>query len=419
MDSHPIKYESIKKVRIALTIVVLCSIAYADVQIEIAPVPSLPAIPEAQRIVSAIHDLAMRLPRDAWERDLLAASRRSFEPVLAPPIGPLVGMNRAKDDVGDVLVAGWQSGSLGNMGIAGFWIWDSPEDSWFVIQCDLARFASADSADKFLQQVLTWHFVIPLRIQFKYAAPSGPTFLVGNGGVPRVPRGGDYFVYGIRSGAEAYLLVRVGKSYFKRDYPDGGTFVSERFPPLKQLVATWNKEQILTEVDKTRLVSSPMAHNNARDEILIAAAAQRGLNQRDLERLLLSTDSPDPVALELRTSTVMRALVNSHQIDRNREGIEEIVRQFGGRQDHGFIGLEQVFRVLAESVESDYNNLALECLRTCASPESALKYLIKRGNSEDAYVKVKAAVLDRRSGALQSQALKEIRARIDQGRAAR
>ena len=48
MDSHPIKYESIKKVRIALTIVVLCSIAYADVQIEIAPVPSLPAIPEAQ-----------------------------------------------------------------------------------------------------------------------------------------------------------------------------------------------------------------------------------------------------------------------------------------------------------------------------------------------------------------------------------
>jgi hypothetical protein len=292
-----IHFSASTALRLLLATFFACGYEYAGVRIEMSPVPSMPALPQATRIVTSIRDLALRPPQDRWERDILAASERSFELVLPTPLGGLVGMATAKGDAGDVLVASWHPGDSSELGVRGFSTWDAPEDTWFLIECDQAKFASASSAESFLKQLLRWNSIPDLRLQVKFAL-SSPANLAGSMVVPWVRPGGEYFLYGIRHESEAYLLIQVGKSYFYRDYPEGGSFVPERFPPLKQLVSTWNKDRLLSEVDRTWLVRGPMANYNSRDAILVSAAVQRGLDRSDLERLLLATNAPDSAAVE-------------------------------------------------------------------------------------------------------------------------
>jgi hypothetical protein len=115
----------------------------------------------------------------------------------------------------------------------------------------------------------------------------------------------------------------------------------------------------------------------------------------------------------------MRALMAGHQAAGNREALEEIALQLGRRREAGPAVFGVILESLASSVGADYNDLALECLRTCVSPDAPLRYLRKHGNSEDTYAKVKAAVVPRRSEDLQLSTLKDIRARIDKGKSAR
>uniref|UniRef100_Q01Z18 Uncharacterized protein n=1 Tax=Solibacter usitatus (strain Ellin6076) TaxID=234267 RepID=Q01Z18_SOLUE len=388
------------------------SIAYADMRIELFSVANLHASEDAGRIVAAIEHTRLGPPEDPWQEELLAASKGSFKSAFTSPVGELVGMATVKATEGDVFIANWETGGGGH-GIRGFWAWDTPEHNWFVLQCDPAEFASAARAEGFLSEVLRFAFTPSTRLQLKYAP--GETFLHGDGVIYARHRGGEYFVHGFRSGENAYLLVQVGKAPFMYHYPEGGAYVRERFPPLKALIEGWTKTRLLDEIDRTWQTRGPGMYNNARDRILLAAATTHGLNGADVKRLILSQKAPDAEALELRTSAVMRALLATHQVDRNREAIEEITLELGRRSEVGPGPVASILRSL-ESVEADYTDLALKCLKSCIYSDGPLSYLAKRGNTEETYSIVKAATVSRLADGMQRSALKAIRDRFDQAK---
>ena len=407
---------TIRKMSLVL-IICAYSVACAEVEVRITQVPTLPVLPEAH-IVAAIKSALMRTPENMWEEELIKAGQRSFESVLAGPPGSLAGMSTTTDAEADILLSRWEPDNLFDLGFRALYLWDMPDFNWFVIKCDPSRFASADNTEAFLKKVLTWHFMpSSFRVQLRYAPESTPTFLAGGGDLPAPKRGGLYYLFGVRDGSETYLMIGVGKAYFMHDYPQGGAYVKERFPPLRDLVQSWSKGQILSEVEKTWGARQPTTYNNYRDVILISAAVQRGLTKSELEALLLPGNAPDAAASELRTSAVMKALLDYHQLASNRDAIEDITLRID-RQE-GRFALQAVFLTLAASADFDGGDLALKCVATCGSVEPALRYLVHRGTSEAVYNKLKNAVVPAEAEGLRRTALEQIRSRIDKSQASR
>lgn len=415
MTLDRLRQNSMKKLRLLPAIVVMSSLGHASVQIELRSTATLADVGEAGRIVAKIRVLALRPAQDPWEKDILRAGERSFGDVVATPIGTLVGMTTVQSDEGDVLVANWHNAGSADLGIRQIWMWDTPEHNWFVIKADAAAFASASSAERSLHHVLKWNFMLPslLQVDARYTSSPGPAFLTGQALLPSADLGREYSLAGIWDNSEAYLVIRVGKAMFLRLYPEGGAYVPERFPPLKEVVRSWSKEQILSEVGKTWRLRGPIANHYTRDAILISAAADRGLAAIDLYALLLSMDAPGPTAWEQRTWLVMRSLAQSRQLEHNRNAIEDITLRLARMESSGPLTLQAVFSVLRDSSDSDYGELALRCLATGIYADAPLKYLMERAGSEDAYVRVKQAVVPQASRALQRAVLGRIRIRIN------
>jgi hypothetical protein len=245
----------------------------------------------------------------------------------------------------------------------------------------------------------------------RYALASRPTFLAGSARPGHGIEGYEYAVFGIHSESDAYLLLQVGKAYFKRDYPEGGAYVPERFPPLTSLLANWEKERILSEVDKTWARGGPMVYNNNRDSILIDAAAQRGLDRSDLDRLLFPKQ-PQPSTLARRAYAVMKALVQNHQVEPNRDAVEDIVLRLGWDKSVGQFAVPEIFGWLAKAMDSDQTNLALKCLQSCIDPDPPIRYLRDRAKTKEAYEELKKAAIPPPLEGLRRGALEDIRARL-------
>lgn len=393
----------------------------AGVRIEITSVPEQPRDAQGESIVRAVQGFAARQPQDATEAAFLKAAGRSFEAVLIPRPGPLVGMTTIKSGGDDVLIAQWQPGQPAATGVESFWVWDAPDYSWFVLKCDSANFKSPASAQDFLGRILKWETGAPdpLRLNLRYAVSEGGVFLDGTADQLLVGSGPEYRVLGVRSGPDSYLLVQVWKELFRLGYPEGGVYVPERFPPLKELVKGWSKERILSEVGRLWDRSDWFAKIAIRDDILIAEAAKRGLDRSDLELLFFPSNVPGFRAWSWRTGSVMTALVQTNQVDGNREAIADIAMKLGIRKDVGRFALQNIFDGLSQS-KGDFTELALECLSKCVNVEPPLSYLGKRGNTEDVYAKVKQAVVaDLVQEAQRDEALSNIRARIDKTKASR
>jgi len=399
----------------------LSTASTAGVRIELTAVPELPRDAQGESIVRAVLGFAARQPQDATEAAYLKAAERSFEAVLIPRPGPVVGMTTVKNEGDDVLIAQWQPGQPAATGVEGFWVWDAPDYSWFVLKCDPANFKSPASAQDFLGRILKWETGAPdpLRMNLRYAASEVGDFLDGTADLWLVGSGTKYRVLGVRSGPDSYLLVQVWKELFRLGYPEGGVYVPERFPPLKELVKGWSKERILSEVGRLWDRSDWFANIAIRDQILIAESARRGLGRSDLELLFFPSNVPGFRAWSWRTGSVMTALVHTNQVDGNREAIADIAMKLGTRDDIGRFALQNIFDGLSQS-KGDFTGLALECLSKCVNVEPPLSYLRKRGNTEDVYAKVKrAVVVDLVQEAQRDAALAEIRARIDEAKAPR
>jgi hypothetical protein len=388
--------------------------AYAEAGLETVTVPAIPEYKEAAEIVASIRGLVLRSPQDEWERSLLGAGARSFSRVSVRSLGPLVGMMIAKsrEDGSDALVAEWQPGESAADGVRGLWVWDAPEYSWFVFQCDPAKFASSNVTQDFLDGFLKWRSIlppnVPLRVQ--YSATSRPSFLAAFTVLPFAERGLEHSLHGIWQNSQAYLLIRAGKAWFSTTYPKGGIYVPERFPPLKELAKNWDKERILTETARTWQTRGPGTYHHYRDSILISELAARGFTREDLERLLLAPNPPSSVARELRASTVIWALIDSKQLDRSRAAVEDVTLKMSNLPNSP-LALSTILGSLAR-IDSDYSDLATKCLSTCIDKEPALQYLLLKGSSEETYAQVEHAVVPDRLVALQQRALGQIRGRI-------
>jgi hypothetical protein len=398
----------------------LASAARADVRVEQTAVlpPAQPDNEEVERIVSTIRTLTLRAPEGAWESSFLRAGEHSFDLVLRTPLGPLVGMTTIKNGDDDVLVAKWQLGQPASLGARGLWIWDTPDYNWFVVECEPATATSAVATQAFLSQLLKWDFMIPnpLVVRFRYAE-SGQHLFRGYSYQEQEEYGHEYRLFGLRADSGVYTLLKLGKGQFSAlGYPEGGIYVPERFPPLETSVKGWSKGYILAEVGRLWSRSTAFAHNNNRDVILISEAARRGLDRTDLEMLLLPSSAPGIVAWGQRVRAVMGALIETHQLDRHKEDIEEITIRLGNREDAGGSTLREIFMELLRS-SNDYTGMALQCLSTCVYAEPPLWYLANRGNSEDVYRKVgQAAVTGLSAKEAQRDALESIRARIDKAK---
>jgi hypothetical protein len=319
-------------------------------------------------------------------------------------------------DGSDVLVANWVTEASTVTGAHDFWLYDTADYDWFVIKCDLAAFASVASTETFLKQLLKWPYVAPpvLNIKLQYAPASGTGLLAGSALLVNPERGDEYRLSALRLDSGCYLLLKIGKGFFALGYPEGGAYVPERFPPLKDLIKTWSKERILAEVGRMWSVSRPFANNNYRDRILIREAAKRGLGPEDLRRLLLPPSAPGLIAWSQRAAAVMMALVDTHQLDANHGTLADIVMTMGHRDDVGKFALEHLFDALQEHSTFDDTGLALRCLSECLYPSAPLIYLAQRGNGEATYAKVAAAVVTEQMAKWwQGTALKNIRARLD------
>jgi hypothetical protein len=357
----------------------------------------------------------LRSTQDAWERSLLDAGERSVGLVSLKSIGPLVGMTivKSNEEGNDALVAQWEPGETAGDGVRSVWLWDTPEISWFVVRCDPARFASTKPAQGFLDSFLKWRSTLPAYVSLKvqYAPASKPRFLVGYTVLDLGERGREYSLHGVWQNSEAYLLIRAGKGLFSTLYPEGGIYVPERFPPLKELAKAWGKERILTETARTWQARGPSTYRGYRDSILITELASRGFTRDDLERLLLAPNPPSWVARELRAAAVMRALIHSKQLDRNREAFEDVTLRMGTLGDSP-LALSTVLGMLAQA-DSDYSGLAMKCLAACIYREPPLQYLLLKGSNEESYTTVEHAVVPARLMALQHRALEQIRGRIE------
>lgn len=388
--------------------------AYGDVKLDINAVSSLREMNEEQHIVSTIRVMTLRLPQNSWEEDLVRAGERGFESVLNLPVGSRHGMVTLKDNGVDVLVGNWDSGQSSKLGISGFWIWDTPDYAWFVVGSTRDNFSSLHSTAGWLEEVLKWQFAAPepLPLHLRYLSNSTSAFLNGFAVLPYAERGSSYLVSGIGVGSDAYVLLKLGKSYLTRLYPEGGAYVPERFPPLRDLVKAWSQEQILSEVGKMWLKEQPDANNNFRDSILISAAVEGGLKAADLESLLLPSNVPSELAWSQRVSAVLAALTEHHQIAQARNVIAKATIEIGSREDVGENALRVVFRWLGQSSDVDFCDLAVQCLKTCRYDSPPLYYLLAHGRSSEIYTSVKEAHIGSGSQALRDQVLREISDRI-------
>jgi hypothetical protein len=415
MKPHDAYHHITKSLPLLLVSLVTCAAAQPEARLEVVAVPMIQEYKEAGEIVASIRGLVLTAPKDAWERSLLDAGERSFGRVSLKSTGPLVGMTIVKgnEEGSDALVAQWEPGDAATAGVRSVWLWDTPEYSWFVIQCDPANFASIKSAQSFLDSFLKWRSIVPayVPLQVQYAPASRLGFLAAYPVMTFAEKGGEYSLHGVTQNSAKYLLIRAGKGWFSTLYPEGGIYVPERFPPLKELAKGWGKERILAETARTWQARGPSTYHYYRDSILITELASRGFTRDDLERLLLAPNPPSWVSRELRAGAVMRALIHSKQLDRNREAFEDVTLRMGSLGGSP-LALSAVLGALVR-VDSDYSGLAMKCLATCIDQEPPLEYLLLKGSSEEAYTKVEHAAVPARLMALQHRALEQIRGRIE------
>ncbi|HLK63470.1 MAG TPA: hypothetical protein VKU19_08520 [Bryobacteraceae bacterium] len=415
------RLDTMKRHTLLLAALVWCPFAMADVRLKVTTVPSLPEIREATAIIEETRALAMRQTRDSWESELLRAAERSFAQAVSAPVGPLLGMATTHTNDGDVLVAQWEPGAAASAGVLGISMWDTPDYSWFMLKCDPVELESYSSTQVILKKLLKWPLPLPepLVLVGSYGLGNSGTFFAAAASLPHLERGLEYRLFAVRSSAGSYVLLKLGKGLFLLNYPEGGVYVPERFPPLRQVIATWPKEAVFAEVGKIWAKSSAYATNNVRDKILILQAAQSGFSDSDLRSLMLPANVPGDVAWSQRASAVMDALIKTQQVDKYHDVIEEVTLQIGSREDSGEFAAKVVFDALRMAATGDYSSLALKCVAKCIYVDAPLRYLVDRGATESVYSQLDRAIVPQNSEWLRRQALDKIRERIGKARLAR
>jgi hypothetical protein len=225
----------------------------------------------------------------------------------------------------------------------------------------------------------------------------------------------DFHVSGKGGGGNLYIQFNVGKSFTNGVYPVH-SFVPERFPPLTDLVQSWDQKKLLEEVGKPP--ANPRIGDNlaqARDLILITELARRGMGETDLVNLLASAS---PKSLADRAAVVFQALDNTGRhsdFDRYFQSMLGAYERLGPPANQA---VTEAFRVLARhrTCAPDFEAAALGLLRKNIFQGGAMNYLSECSSSEESLHTVDAAPLPAELSRQRELTLMQIRRRLAQPR---
>ncbi|MCC6368294.1 MAG: hypothetical protein IT165_32610 [Bryobacterales bacterium] len=341
-------------------------------------------------ILERLHSLALRSAQSQWERDHVTGGEKSMRQTLAVTPDALIGMVTISDPTGDVFAAKWTpSAAATGLGIDGMAIWDVPEYNYIILTCAERVFDSASTVETFLRRILEWKRVLPVLQSVKVwhgQLPYGMV-LVGSGFLaPGFEFGGRFEIGAWLRGHEVDLVLKIDKACFGGLYPEGSSYVPERFPPLKDRISAWPRDRILQEIGKTWQAAGPMQAYPNRDKILMREALRRGLTSRELETILVAA-SPRQDFLGLRVDAVMKMVVELNQVPRYHEAIASAI---SARDRIDPYTIRSLFVMLAGVQQDDFSNEALECVAHCTFPDApgfpmgAFYYLGERATAETA-----------------------------------
>jgi hypothetical protein len=353
-------------------------------QIDVRPF-NLPDFPEIEHKLTALGEHNLRPPQGDLEQKMVAAGKASIGDILRVVPGTFLGTTTFEEDGMDVLVAAWDVDDPGR--VRRVWVRDEPAFNWLVLDCDASVFASPASIKTFFQQV-HWgddeHFKVD-RLDLAYSYSGGRSVMSGAGSTsPYNHLGVEMEFYAIREPGMVRLTIKGGKQLFSK-YPHDMRYVPERFPPLAERVANWDKRKLLSEIGRMLELPGSIAHSTNRDEILIPEVVSRGLADEDLPVLMMPHSSTDEIYW-LRTSFAMEAIVKTGQLKGHERALEEVVFKIGSSgTDNDRAALQSIFGVLQNLSKEDFSAMAIRCARRCLNADGAVMYLEARGSTEEAY----------------------------------
>jgi hypothetical protein len=327
---------------------------------------------------------AFRPPSAKFEQVHLQAAEKGVEQVFSFGVGDLVGVTTFSNQEGDVFAARWKTSSgIAESGITEITVWDAPEYNFFILDCTQQMFESQSAAKASVKRILQWKRKYPYlpSVRITYGHVNDRLRLGGTGFLaPGYEFGSEFDILAIEDSTGISLVFKIAKAPFAFFYPDESVYVPERFPPLRERIATWSRNQILSEIGRMWSERGSIQAYPNRDRILIREALVRGVSESELQAILLP-QAPRPEFLLTRVGTTIRILASLNKVGSYRELIARSMLE-RGRSRGGSRIADYLFTGLLNYRAEDFTREALECVATCVYPEGAFIYLQERGTEE-------------------------------------
>ncbi len=360
---------------------ILClplELAAVDVRIETRR--SLPNS-SVWELLGTVLRTSLRVPHsDSWESSIEAGARKSAVDIIGPQLGELVGISTLTVSGEDILVARWKP--IIDSQFTSIWAWDTPQFNYMILECSLEAFGSPAQAERFIKTLIVWKVptleLSSITAAVRVGTHANGTILVGSGQVlPPYPYGVEFSLSAIQLDRRAYLVVKAGKGLFSiRHYPEGASYVLERFPPLRNRVQTWSQQEILEEGGKAYTLTGPISRYDNRDAVLIQELVRRGVSEIQMEQLML----PNLDDIDLRSQRmfrVLRTLKQSNGVKQYNSAISNVLKRLENENPPQERLLELLLRELREGVGTgaNFSEFAVGCITRGIAMNAALLYL--------------------------------------------
>jgi hypothetical protein len=163
---------------------------------------------------------------------------------------------------------------------------------------------------------------------------------------------------------QSYLAASFSQ-YAISEYPPDMRSIAERFPPLASRVGQWSKERLLNE-----LAHAGGFGTSVRDRVLSKELLRRDMTGDEL-LLLLKRRTPD------ESGTVLRTIVDTHQVPRFVRAIREYLRSAGGGENKA----NNPFDIIRRDDQADFTDAAIEVLRLDNRANPAFRYAAAHGTT--------------------------------------
>ncbi len=387
------------------------------ITIEVKSVWSVGGSDSPDEVFKAVEHLVRQGSFDPRAKDLLDGTETFTKRVFNVPSLEFQRARTDHDSSGDCLIAEWkfrESYAKGSILLR-----DTPYYSAYSIVLDSDSWRTQQGVVELLHALIEWGKDPVRLLSLNVSIPSTypvPAEFAGRPPTLFTPVGfiRDFYFSGRVANDQLYLEFNVGKAFTDGIYPVK-PLVPERFPPLHELVQSWDDDKILTEVGKPAGPSQDLNFSVFRDSILIGELARRGITGSELTHLLSSV----PVnRLVERAGVVFQALENAGKSGDFDRYFSLILRVYQGIGPSADPAVREMFRVPVrrKSCRPAFETAAIDLLRQRMFQVGAVNYLAECSTSKDAENAVESAELPKEMIDRKEVALSQIRARSAQRR---